>query len=163
MPASNSGNSPNTAPCSRDDLLRAGGVLVDLGVGRRRDGRRCGSSSCLPSALRTLNVPDRLRAELGRAVHQVLEVRRGERPAGRRSGTAASRRFQSEPSGGSNVTRTRTPFEAARPHQRRRHVHVRVRGVDAEVRAVDVVAEDLVDDAHGAVVLGDVPLVRVGP
>ena len=65
--------------------------------------------------------------------------------------------FQFDPAGGTNVMRDRAAFETRRPHERRGHVQVRVRRVDGHVGAVGVVAEDLVDEPHGAVVPGDVP------
>ena len=51
----------------------------------------------------------------------------------------------------------------AHEHHRRRHVHVGVRRVDAEIGAVGAIAEHLVGDDDGAAVPGDVPLVQVGP
>ena len=70
---------------------------------------------------------------------------------------------QPSPAGGRERDADRPRFEAARPHQRRRHVHVRVGRVDAEIGAVHAVAEHLVDHADGAVVPGDVPLIGVRP
>ena len=142
-----------------DDLLDARAVLVDVGVGRvvmhcRPD------SQLLAVGIADLERPDRLRAQLRRAVHQVLEVRRGERPASR-SERAASPASSARSCGGSNVTRTgRTSSPRA---------HISVAGMFmcacvvsiAEVRAVDAIAEHLVDDADGAVVAGDVPLGRI--
>ena len=65
--------------------------------------------------------------------------------------------------GGCTNVHARRPLEpAAREHQRRRNVDVRVHGVDAEIRAVGAIAEDLVGDDDGAVVGGDVPLMRIG-
>ena len=52
-------------------------------------------------------------------------------------------------------------LEAARPHQRRRNIDVRVSRIDAEIRAVDLIAEHLVADAHRAAVAADVPLARI--
>ena len=101
-------------------------------------------------------------AELGRAVHQVVDVGRGEdqRVAGREElgGDAPlpSRRLHER--------HARRPRELpAHEHHRRRHVHVRVRGVDAQVGAVGSIAEHLVGDHHRAVVSGHVPLVQVRP
>ena len=101
-------------------------------------------------------------ADLGRAVHQVVQVGRGEdqRVVGREElrgdvPRLAGRRHELHPGG----ARSRAP----RPHQRRRHVQVAVRGVDAEVGAVDAIAEHAVADHHRAVVAGHVPLVQVGP
>ena len=54
-------------------------------------------------------------------------------------------------------------IQASRPHQCRRHVQVRVRGIDREIRAVDVVAVEFVDDPDSPVVTSDIPLVRVRP
>ena len=53
-------------------------------------------------------------------------------------------------------------LEAACPHQRRRHVDVRVGRVDREVRAVEAIAPYFVADAHHAAVPRNVPLRRVG-
>ena len=102
-------------------------------------------------------------AELGRAVHQVLEIGRGERI--RRPGPACScvATLQRRSGRPLEAHRHRSTLHPARPHQRRRHVDVRMRAVDREVGAVDAVAEDAVLHPHGARVAGDVPLVRVGP
>ncbi len=144
-----------------DDLLGAGDVLVDFGLARvvmDRDPDR----GLLAIAATDLERPDRLRAQLRRAVHQVLQVRRGERPGivgreqlRRRHPRQALRRLEGDAHA--------AVIEPARPQQRRRHVHVRVRRIDGEIGAVDVIAVDLVDDADGAVVTGDVPLVRARP
>ena len=53
--------------------------------------------------------------------------------------------------------------EAVRPHDGRRHVDVRVRRVDAEVRAVHAVAVHLVLHRHAAAVTAHVPPVRIRP
>ena len=70
---------------------------------------------------------------------------------------------QRMPAGCSNVTVDRPIVEAVRPHDRRRHVDVRVRRVDGEIRAVDAIAEHLVLHGHAAAVTGDVPAVRIRP
>ena len=91
----------------------------------------------------------RHRPELDRAVHQVLEVRRGERERARArmelcghgpcAAGRARRRLERQ--------RGRRIVESAGPHDRGGHVHVDVRDVDRQVGAVDVIAVDLV--AHG--------------
>ena len=53
--------------------------------------------------------------------------------------------------------------EPVRPHDRRRHVDVRVRGVDGEVGAIHAVAEHLVLHGDAAAVSRHVPPVRVRP
>ena len=146
------------------DLFRARDVLVHFGVAgvvMDRDANRLRLPSG-PSGLRTVKRADRLRAQLGRTVHEVLEVRGRERPAiaGRKE---LRRRHPVEAFGRLEGHTDRPAIEAARPQEGRRHVHVRVRRIDREVGAVDVVAVDLVDDAHGAVVAADVPPIRIGP
>ena len=143
------------------DLLRAGGVLVDVRLGRVVMDRRADGE--LPAVgIADGERPERLVAELGRAVHQVLEVRRREGP--RIVGREQLRRgLPVGALGRHELHADGAPLEAARPHQGRRHVHVRVRGVDAEIGAVDVVAEHLVGDAHARRMLRHVPLVRVRP
>ena len=103
--------------------------------------------------------PQREGAELRRAVHQVLEVRRRERlrvRAGkqlrRHAPAGAGRRLEADVDG--------TLLETASPHQRGRHVDVCVRGVDRQVRAVRAIAEDAITDANVRRVLGNDPLMR---
>ena len=67
----------------------------------------------------------------------------------------ARRRFERQ--------RRRRIVEPARPHDRRGHVHVDVRRVDREIRAVDEIAEDLVPDRHRAAVRGHGPSGWIGP
>ena len=78
---------------------------------------------------------------------------RGHRPSA--PGDARIRRRQRE--------RHRAIVEPARPHDRGRHVHVHVRGVDRQVRAVDAIAEHLVAHRHAAPVFADGPAGRIGP
>ena len=53
--------------------------------------------------------------------------------------------------------------ESARPQKRRRHVHVRMRRIDAEIRAIDAVAEHLVAHHQRRPILGNRPAERVVP
>ena len=102
------------------------------------------------------------RAELRRAVEQILEVRRRERQRvirrvelGRHPPVASSRWL--EPDGG------RSPLEPHAPHQRGRHVQVRVRDVDPEIGPIDPVAEDFVGEPDSPVVPGHIPPGHLGP
>ena len=54
-----------------------------------------------------------------------------------------------------------TVVETARPHDGCRHVDVRVGRIDCQVRAVDVIAEDLVFHGNHAAVLGNDPAVWI--
>ena len=133
----------------------------------RRGGARRGSSlgvagRAAASLTADLERPHRLRPELHRAVEQVGEVRRGEdeRVVGRvelrghRPGDVG-RRHERQPGG--------PRLERLRPHQRRRHVEVRLGGVDARVGAVDAIAEQAIAEADGAAVARDAPDVQVRP
>ena len=144
MPGSYAGYSPKTARCVRTIFSTSATNAVEL---RRRPGVMRGEAERVAVDRELAN---RHRAELGRAVHQVLKIGRGElerrgprvqlrRDAPARLAVAAAGRFERDGRG--------TIVEPARPHDRRRHVDVRVRRVDREVGAVDAVAEHFV--AHG--------------
>ena len=96
-------------------------------------------------------------AELGWAVHQVLKVRCRERERVR---SRHQLRGHAPPRACGRIEADghRTRIEAARPHESGRHVDVRVRAVDREVRAVDAIAEDAIAHAHRAGVTADIPL-----
>ena len=144
------------------DRLDAGGEVIGVRVAAgvverdahvRRRARSVGVE-------RLLEAPPGDGTELGGAVHQELEVRRGEdeRIAGRkqlrRDGPVrAGRRAHERDADG-------TQLEARHPHQAGGHVQVRVRRVDRHVGAVDAVAVDAVRDAQAAVMAGDGPLRR---
>ena len=111
--------------------------------------------------IRHVELADHQIGQLREAVHEVLEIRRGEGPRivrrkqlGRDFPVRSLRRCEAD------LHRPR--FLALHPHERRRHVHARVCCIDAHVRAVGRVAEDFVDDTNGAVVTGDAPDVDVG-
>ena len=146
-----------------DDALDVLGERIGFRFGavvRQRDaeGRRR-SAALLPIVDRELTQHEV--AEVGRAVHQVVDVRRGEdqRIGGRKQlrGDAPFLSWRL------HERHARRPLEpAAREHQRGGNVDVRVHVVDAEIGAVGAIAEDLVGDDDGAVVAGDVPLMRIG-
>ena len=135
-----------------DDLLDILHERVQLRVGA---GVMDGESEC-PRADREL--ADHDGPELCRTVHQVLQVRRGQlERVGDRSPRVVRRpvpvyvelrrhlpmftgRLLERDDRGSIL-------EAVRPHQRRRHIDVRVVGVDRQIRAVDAIAVHLV--LHG--------------
>ena len=104
--------------------------------------------------------PQTERADLRGTVHEVLQVWRG---VGKRIGTRQELGpdAPARPRRRSEAHRRGPQLEAAGPHQRRRHVDVRVGAVDAEVGAVDSIAENPVGDAHRPMVLCHVPLMRV--
>ncbi len=58
--------------------------------------------------------------------------------------------------------RRRRIVEPARPHDGGGHVHVDVRRIDGQVRAVDEIAIDLVPDGHGVAVRCHRPSGRIG-
>ncbi len=121
--------------------------------------------------------------ELDRAVHQVLQVRRGElvdvgngigdgsprvgrRPVGcprvvrrpvpvcpeqlrRHLPGRAGRRIEGQ--------RRRPIVEAAPPHDRRRHVDVRMARIDGQIRSIEPIAADLVFQRDGALVRRHAP------
>ncbi len=102
------------------------------------------------------------RTKLCGAVHQVLKVRRGEFEGGRASlklrGDLPGPVYGRVEGHGDGAV-----VEAARPHDDRRHVDVRVGRIDREIRAVDVIAEDLVFDGDDAAVVGNGPAVGIRP
>ena len=111
---------------------------------------------------RDAELAQRQRRELGGAVEQVLQVRRGE---GQGVGGGIELRCDA-PAGvaGRLEPDARRPVvEAPCPEERRGHVQVRVRRVDGEVGPVGVIAVDAVPHADRAVVDRDVPLIRVRP
>ena len=101
-------------------------------------------------------------AELDRAVHQVMEVRRGERQRIVVSDRAGSTTRHLRPGGCSKRTR------AGRLSNPRAHISVagmfRCACVAStlEIGAVDAIAKDAVGDDDRAVVTGHVPLVQIG-
>ena len=102
----------------------------------------------------------RVVAQLRGTVHEVLQVRRGERPrilGWKKLGRDLPRRLRGSHEGDADRTRV----QLTSPYQRRGHVHVRVRRVDSEVGAVHHVAEHFVGEPYRTVVIGDVPLVRI--
>ena len=105
-----------------------------------------------------MNVRSVNASELDRAVDQVLQVGRRERA---RIGRRMKLRRDLPRGRGLERDAHRTILESARPHQRRGNIDVRVRGVDRQIRAVELIAEDLVADAHRAVVRRHVPLRRI--
>ncbi len=146
-----------------DDALDVLGERVGLRLGAvmrqgNPEGRRR-SIALLPIVDRELAQHEV--AEVGRAVHQVVDVRRGEdQRIGRRKqlrGDAPllARRLHERHARG-------TLEPAARKHHRGGNVDVRVHVVDAEVGAVGAIAEHFVGEDDGAVVAGDVPLMRIG-
>ncbi len=143
------------------DLLGTRHVFVDLHI-------RCivmnGSLDRQLLAVRVANLEraDRLRAELSRTVHHVLEVRRRERPriVRRKQLRGGDPR---QPLRRLECQAHRAGLESMRPHQGRGQVHVCVCRVDSKIGAVDVITVDLVNDPHRAVVTGNVPLIGVGP
>ena len=102
----NSGIRRTPPPPRSRSSRRPRGICIDRGVGRRRGAPPSESCTPVPSGLCTLNERSAVVAQFGRAVHQVLEVGRGERPRDPASGTAASPAFQSPLAAGSNVIRT---------------------------------------------------------
>ena len=101
-------------------------------------------------------------ADLGRAVHQVVQVGRGvdQRVVGREElgghlPRLAGRRHELHPGA--------ARLETLGPHQRGRHVEVPVGRVDAEIGAVGTIAEHTVAHRHRAVVARHVPLMQVRP
>ncbi len=106
--------------------------------------------------------PHRARPEFDRAVHQILQVRRGELE---RAGAREQLRERAPLLSCWRLQRDdrTTVVEAARPHQRRRHVDVRVRWVNREVGAIQHVAENLVAQRDAAVVPRCNPSVRIRP
>ena len=96
--------------------------------------------------------------ELDRAVDEVLQVRRGELQ-GRRAGMELARHGPRLGDTGGLCQREGdgTVVHPARPHERRRNVHVEMTGVDGEIRAVDAIAEHLVTHDHRRPVLGHRP------
>ena len=160
------------------------GVALERRDTRRRRGRasrtmrstsraKASSSASVPvwcTARRTTGEPGRVGdgegpqaegADLRGTVHQVLQVRRGEgeRVAARQQlrADAPARRRRRRRSG-------RSTGRSSKPR-----AHISAAGMlmcacvlsIAEVGAVDAIAEDPVGHAHGAVVSGDVPLVRI--
>ena len=147
-------------PLLANDLLDVLDVAVELGIGagvmeREAEGARADGE-----------LPHRDRTEFRGAVHQVLQVRRGELDAiGARRGAAGVQLRGDLPVHAGGLferKRDRTIVEAARPHERRRHVDVRVRLVDGEVRAVDAIAEHFVLHRHRGAMVRHAPAVRVG-
>ena len=144
VPGSYSGNSPNTAICSRAMLSAPSSPARRRRPASRRNARRGGSSRA-PSGWER----ERAQHEVPRApsdCREVLQVRRGEG-----QGVAVGIQLRADLPVRVAPAAERDPdrpvVEAPRPQERRRHVQVRVRRVDAEVGAVGVVAEDLVHAA----------------
>ncbi len=148
-------------PLLANDLLRALHILIHFriaGIVMNRGPNR----EFLAVGIADLEAADGLGAQLGRAVHQVLQVGRRERQRIAR-GKQLCRRHPRRSFRRLERDAHSATVEPAGPQQRRRHVHVRVRRIDAEIRAVDVIAVNLVDDSYRAVVAGDVPLIGARP
>ena len=105
---------------------------------------------------------DAARPELRRAVHQVLQVRRGELER-RRAQVQLGRDLPAHPGRLLKGDGDRTIVETVCPHDRRRHVDVRVRGVHREIGPVHAIAEHLVLHCDAAAVSGHVPAVGIRP
>ena len=150
---------PEHLPHLADDPLDIGGEGRDL----------CRRSVMMDrdvNGRRTVAVGDGERAQvvvadLGRTVHQIGKVRRDERqivaPGQQLRGHPPRR-----PRGTLDANRRRPRLEAPCPDERRRHVDMRVRGVHGDVSAIHPIPEEAVLHAHGAIVCGDDPGVRIG-
>ena len=109
-----------------------------------------------------LELTDRHRTELRGAVHQILKVRRRKLEGGR--ARMQLRRHLPMETRGRNKGQCRWPVvQSARPHDRRRHVDVRMASVHGQVGAVHAIAEYLVAQRQGAAVLVHRPSIWVGP
>ena len=136
-----------------DDLLHVFHEAVQLGVGARV---MQGKAKPAP-AHAELAQGDR--TELDRAVHEVLQVWRGQDAA-----VVQLRRDLPLRTGWLFQQHADRPvFETAGPHERGGHVDVRVGCVDREIRAVDAVAEHLVPQRDVAAVPAHGPPIRIRP
>ena len=104
---------------------------------------------------------DRHWAELDRTVDQILQVGSGELGRGR-TGLELCRDLPLDAGRGVERQRRRSIVVAARPHDCRWHVDVRMGGIDGQVGAVNTVAVDLVLDGDRGRVLGNTPPGVVG-
>ncbi len=100
--------------------------------------------------------------QLGRAVHQVVKIGCGEdkRMIGLkklRRHPPAQRRRRLE------LDADRALLQARHPHQRGRHIDMRMARIDSQVRPVDTVSENSVPHAQSPIVTRHYPLVRRRP
>ncbi len=140
-----------------DDLFDILHEAVELGVGARV----MHGESEFGRIHREL--ADRHRTEFRGAVHQVLKIRRRELER-RRSGVQLRGHFPLRTGRLHERQRHRPIVQPMGPHDRRRHVDVRVRRVDGQIRPVDGVPVHFV--LHGdaaAMAAAHIPPVRIGP
>ena len=105
--------------------------------------------------------PQGVVAQLGGAVHEILQIGSGERERvaggqelGGRLPAAVGRRLEGDADG--------AVLQSAGPHERGRDVQMRMGGVDPGVGAVSMVAVKGVVHLDGAVLAPDGPAIRVG-
>ncbi|PAV92878.1 hypothetical protein WR25_21319 [Diploscapter pachys] len=144
----------------RDHPLRLGGIGVDLRL-RPHVMHRQPDQIRLAGRVGHRPLAQRKGAELGRAVHEILKVRRPIRPL--RFARGQLRRDAPFGVEGVEAHADRLGVIAGRPQEGRRHVEMRVGSIDLRVGSVTPVAEQRVGDDHGAVMARHRPAIRISP
>ena len=133
--------------------LRLLGIAVHVGGAAVMMQRKAiGLAALLPFA-------DHMVRQLGRAVHEILQVRR---PIGvRRIAFGQLRRDLPFRVGALEADADRLRIVTARPQEGRRHVQVRMAGVDLRIGAVAMIGEQRVGDDDRAVMPRDAPAIGI--